>query len=199
MHRERGADAGLALDRDEPVALTHDAVDGRETETRPLADVLRREERLEQVRARLRRNADAVVDHAQPHVVARHRLHVRRDVDLRSTNTRDLESDVAAGRQRVAGVQHEIEDRLLDLRRIDLDDSGLRRTARTSSVMSSRISRASMFFRPATVAIEIHLLRHEDLFAAEREQLLRQRRRTLSRLLDLLEIGAIGIGPRRGG
>ena len=62
--------ARLAVDGDEAVALADDAVHRREAEAGALADVLRREERLEQMRARLRRHADAVVDDAQPHVVA---------------------------------------------------------------------------------------------------------------------------------
>ena len=59
--------------------------------------------------------------------------------------------------------------------------------------MSSRISRASMLCRPATVSIEIDVLRHQHLLAAEGQQLLRQRRGALPGFLDLLEIGAIRI------
>src|SRR3954471_24849082 len=50
---ERGAFARLAGDADVAAALRHDPVDGREPEARALAGLLRREERLEDVLARL--------------------------------------------------------------------------------------------------------------------------------------------------
>ena len=193
MNGKGRADARLALDGDESIALAYDAVNGRQTETSPLANVLRREEGFEQMGACLRRNPDAVIDDAHPDVVARHRLHVGWDIDLRSTYARDLQPDVAAGRQRVACVQHEVEDRLLDLRWIHFDGRGLTgQLARQRDVLSNEAHQH--VFETGDGLVEVHVFRHQDLFAAEREQLLRERRGALSRLLDFLEIRAIGIG-----
>ena len=61
---------GLAVDADEPAVLLHDAVHRRETEAGALPDVLRREERLEQVRLRGGVHAAAGVAHGEHHVVA---------------------------------------------------------------------------------------------------------------------------------
>src|SRR5688572_29578685 len=63
-----------ALDRDEAATVTHDPIDEGQAEARTLADLLRGEERLEQVRLDLGRHADAIVADAHAHVVSgRHR------------------------------------------------------------------------------------------------------------------------------
>ena len=144
---------GLALDRDEPVALAHDAVaptPGRARCPCPTSFVVKNgSNRCARASGG---NADAVVDRR---AAARSRRRAAGRSGGSSTcerpHARDLEPDAAAGRQRVARVQHQIQDRLLDLRRIDADDGRRSAPARTSSVMSSRISRASMLCRPATV------------------------------------------------
>ena len=99
---------------------------------------------------------------------------------------------MAAGRQRVARVQHEIEDRLFDLRRIDPDHRRRRRQlARQRDVLANQPRQHAL--QPDDGLIEVHFLRHQHLLAAERQQLLRQRRGALPRFLDLFEVGAIGI------
>src|SRR5260221_522831 len=57
--REGGALAGLAVDEDEAAGLLDDAVDGGEAEAGAGADFLGREERLEDAREILARDADA--------------------------------------------------------------------------------------------------------------------------------------------
>ncbi len=71
IDRESGAAAGLTLGRDEAPILLDDAVDGRQTQPGPLADVLGREERLEDVRAGGLIHALAVVAHREHDIVAR--------------------------------------------------------------------------------------------------------------------------------
>ena len=50
VYQERGAPLGRPLDRDPPAMCLHDGVGDREPEPRPLARLLGREERREQVR-----------------------------------------------------------------------------------------------------------------------------------------------------
>src|SRR6185437_12047309 len=57
--RERGALLGLAVDEDESAGLLDDAIDGGEAEAGAGADFLGREERLEDARQILARDADA--------------------------------------------------------------------------------------------------------------------------------------------
>jgi hypothetical protein len=99
---------------------------------------------------------------------------------------------VAARRQRIARVQHEVEDRLFDLRRIHFHcRRPIGQLAGQRDVLADETREHAS--QPGHGLIQVHILRHEDLFAAEGEQLLRQRRRPLSRFLDFLEIGAVGI------
>ena len=150
MHRERRAASRLALDGDEAVALADDAVHRREAEAGAFAELLGGEERLEQMRARLGRNADAVVDDAQAHEVAGGGRRGR--LALRDGDRADLDADAAAARQRVARVQHQVQNHLLDLMRIDANPSWpVGDLAVQVSVMSSRMRRPSMLCRPLTV------------------------------------------------
>ena len=141
-----------------------------------------------------RRNADAVVADAQPDVRLG-RVRIGRARHIAPGETRHVNPDPAAGGQRIAGVQHEIENRLLDLRRIDFDQRRLvRHLARQLDVFANQARQHAL--QPENGLIEIDLLREKHLLAAERQQLLRQRRRALPRLLDFLEGRSIRIVRR---
>ena len=76
--RELRALARLAVDEDEAAGLLDDAVDGREAEPGAGADLLGREERLEDARQILLGDADAGIGDLDQHIIAgRHDL-VRR-------------------------------------------------------------------------------------------------------------------------
>src|SRR5439155_12013232 len=70
VDREDAARSQRALDPDISAALTDDAVDRRQTESRPLAQRLRREEGLEDAGTSLRVHADARVPDRERHVRA---------------------------------------------------------------------------------------------------------------------------------
>ena len=67
--------ARLAVHEDEAAALFHRPIDHRETEAGPLADLFRREERLEDVRLRFGAHAVPGIGDAQRDVRARRHRH----------------------------------------------------------------------------------------------------------------------------
>src|SRR5262249_11150466 len=69
--RERGAPALLGIDIDEATGLLDDAVHGRQPEPGALADLLGREERLEDLFPDVGGNARAGIRDLDPHVVRR--------------------------------------------------------------------------------------------------------------------------------
>ena len=91
-------DRAVAVNR--AVVLAHDAVGDRQAEARAAADRLGREERIVDARQLLRRNAGAGVGDLGDHAIA---------VDAR----RDRQP--AAARHRVAGVEEQVQEHLLQL------------------------------------------------------------------------------------
>src|SRR5439155_16011877 len=71
VHAERGALSRLGLHPDVAAALVHDAVYRGETQPGPLALVLGREERLEEMALGLAVHVDTAVAHLEHHVRAR--------------------------------------------------------------------------------------------------------------------------------
>ena len=105
-HTEAAPPAGCALDLDPPTVVGDEAVADRQPQARPLADRLGREERVEYPRQDLLRDAAAVVRQLQNHLVA-----PRPGLDL------DPPGAPPRGLDRLHGVDQEIQDHLVDLRR----------------------------------------------------------------------------------
>ncbi len=85
--------------------LLHDGIGDRQPEPGPLADLFRREKRVEDLRLKIVRNSRSVVVDLENHAVVFDALPAADDEDA-----------AAVGRQhRLLGVDHEIEQHLLDL------------------------------------------------------------------------------------
>src|SRR5207302_1781426 len=116
----------LAVHPDEAAAPLHDAVYRRQPDAGPGIRVFGREVRLEQVRLRLRRHPGAGIAHGEQHVLAgRHRALVCH-VALVELDVLRFDGDPATPRHRVARVQHQVEQYLLELAWIRLDAGGAR-------------------------------------------------------------------------
>src|SRR5262245_23456274 len=104
---EDAAAADLALDVDAAAVVADDAVADRQPQPRPLPHRLGGEERLEGVRQVLRADAAAVV----------------LDLDHRPSLLAGPRADLhdAAGAARLGGVHQDVEENLVDLRRLTLD------------------------------------------------------------------------------
>ncbi len=177
QHAERRAAAELALDLEVAAALLDDPVDGREAEPGPLRP-LRREERLDSAGAGVRIHPDAAVPHGQGDERAVGRGHVR-----------GLDRQRAAARHRVPGVDGEVDEHLLDLPWIGLHaPKGSPRQRDELDVLADHAPEHRL--DSLDDGVEVQHLRLEQLVAAEREQLARERGRPLRRLLDLLRAGA---------
>jgi len=106
---------------DIPAALLHEAVHHGETESRPLADSLRREEGLEDSSFQFRRHTVSRVADHEAHIPAgRHRLSAHRhgctQIDSLGSNRQP------AGRKRIARVDGQVDENLSKVTRIDLHE-----------------------------------------------------------------------------
>ena len=142
-----GAVAWLAHDGDVAAALLDDAVHDRESETGALALLLRREERLEELRARLLVDAGAGVADAQPGVASRVPFDQRDRRGLVQLDLLDFDREAAPVGHRVPCVDHEVEHDLLDLRRVGAHLDRFWTDAITNSI-SGPISRRSIVSMP---------------------------------------------------
>ena len=124
---------GARVDLDRAAALLDDAVDGREAEAG--AAFLRREERLEELLALAPRSC-----RCRCRVSAQRRRARRSSV----TTFSGLDRQRAAVRHRVARVDGEVDDHLLDLRRVGAAPSRARARASITSSTSSPIRRRSI-------------------------------------------------------
>ena len=104
-----GPPAGLAFHLNPAARLHHDAVDGGESQARPVFRFFRGEERLEDVDPSCFVHAEAVVAYGEPHAFVQRRFPRQVLCDERQGST--------AG-HRIAGVDDEIHQNLFDLRRV---------------------------------------------------------------------------------
>ena len=117
--------AGLALEANGAAALGDRAVHAREAEARPDALRLRGEERLERPLPRLGVHALAVVGDGDDGRTSRRplvpeaRLIAAATALLRRLDRRDGDRQRATGRHRVAGIEGQVDERLLDSLGID--------------------------------------------------------------------------------
>src|ERR1700736_2687294 len=108
-------DIRLTVHPDEPVALLHDAVDHGEPQAGAAANLLRGEERLEDLEPRRLLHADAGIAHREQRVLARYQWPVRLGVLLVERHLLRLDGQLSPGRHRVARVDGEVHDDLLEL------------------------------------------------------------------------------------
>src|SRR5262247_3109780 len=114
MDRKRGALAQPTGDGDMSTALGNDAVYRRESEPRAAVGVFRREERLEDSGACLVAHADARIAELEHDVAPRWQNGIRRrDRSDLGISRRDAKR--SAFRHRIAGVEREVEQHLLQL------------------------------------------------------------------------------------
>src|SRR5262249_51724222 len=107
--------SGLAPDENVPAALLDDPVDGRKAEPRSLVPLLRGEERLEDPLAGLLVHSHPGVAYGEHDPGAGARAELRRDASFAGAQLPRLDRERAAFRHRVAGVDGEIQDHLLEL------------------------------------------------------------------------------------
>ena len=204
MDREVNGEArpppGLALGKDEAARLFDDAIDGRETEARALPLLLGGEERLEDLGEVLGRDAAArVLDH-QAGIFA-HRQHVAAlGAHVGGGDALGGERQPAAAvdrfrLHRVARVDHQVDDHLLELRRV--------RAHRAEVAVVPDDELDLLADQPLEhlrdVGDDVGQLEHlgpQRLLAREGEELTGQRRGARRVRADLLDVVVIGIARR---
>ena len=164
-----------------------DPVDGGEAEAGAFAFALGGEERLEGPLDRLLVHADAGVAHFQADVAARLGVGVHVGVLLVEVGLVDLDHQAPAVRHRVASVDGQVDQHLLDLAGIGLD--------RTAVLAEAGDQLDPLPQRPAQEVLQlgddvaqIQQLRLDDLAAAEDQQLAGQRRGALGGAADFLHV-----------
>ena len=166
---DRGAFADLAVDLDVAARLLDQAVHHRQPQARALALGLGREEGLEGLVDDFLRHAAAGVAHGQQHVLAGRDLRVRGAVGGVQRGVGDLDGEPAGAVHGVAGVDRQVQDRVLELRRVDL---GGPQAARDHHLDVDLLAQGAPHhvFHAGQQAADLDRLRLERLAARERQQ-----------------------------
>ena len=194
---ERGALADLALHRDEAAGLLDDAVDGRKTKARAVADRLGGEERLENLGLVFRRDADAGVGDFDQHIVAgRHQ----------SGADRARAGEQVAFEVRMVTVPPSggMASRAFTTRltiAFEIWPSSARTAQRSGACSNFRVTRSPSSRRSSSdssviVSASASTLRLQRLLAREGEQLAHQARGAHRVLPHLVDLGEGGIARR---
>ena len=163
-----------------PARLLGEAEHHRQPEPGALARLLRGEERLEDPCEHLGRHAGAGVRHGQHHVVAGRHLGVPARVVLVQHLVGNLDRQPAAAGHGVAGVQGEVQQRALDLRRVGHGGPQARRVHDADlDVLAQRPLQQVRHVGQQRGEVDRH--GRERLLARERQQLLGQRGAALGR------------------
>jgi hypothetical protein len=190
---EGAARARLAVDLDAASALTDDPVDRRQA----VARLLRREEGLEDPGPGVRVHPGPGVGHRHPHVGAGADLGMPIGVRPAGFDHGRLDGDPSPVGHRVAGVDHEVHDHLLDLAAVHLDLAEA--PARHHHQLHLLADQALQQFGHAGDDLaEIQERRLEHLLPAERQELPGQQRRPLRGLVDALDRAAMRMVGRHG-
>ena len=167
--------------------MLYDAVDRREAEPCALAGLLGGEERLEDPSLRLRVHPGTGVRHGQHDVATRLGNGVAPHVGFVHLDVRRLDNEVSPLRHGVARVDREVHDDLLELPRVDLHLAQVPGERRGEPHVGPQEPREQLL-GTRQYFVDVEHLRLEHLLAAEREQLPRQRARSLGGLADLLDV-----------
>src|SRR5262249_19113510 len=100
------------------VRLMGKAIDLRQSETGTFAECFRREERLENPRQDVRRDADTGIHHRKGDEVSLKLIH---PVALLQADVLRRQLDQASARPGIAGVARDVDERQFELRDVDLD------------------------------------------------------------------------------
>ena len=171
----RGALARFAVDGDMAVGLLDQPVDHAESQTAALAGFLGGEERLESAFQRLGRHAHAGVADRQYDIRPGPHLGLRRGVILFDQDVGGFQRKSAALGHGVAGVDHQVEQGVLELGRIDqrlLQIVGQRRLDPDVGAQGA----PHQLQHPQHQLVQVGRLRQQGLAARERQQPLGQLR-----------------------
>src|SRR5690348_2622822 len=116
MHAEQTSMPRLAVNVDESAVLLDDTIRRRQPHPATLAAVLRRKERLEDAFASFRIHAHSSVADGQDGISARRHVGIESAIGFVELGHLRLNSEPAAVRHGIAGVQTQIHEHLLDLR-----------------------------------------------------------------------------------
>ena len=103
-----------------------------------------------------------------------------------------LNRELPAARHGVGGIDHQIDENLLELRRIHHDEADPWRE-RNHQVDMLEYEPLEHRLHAADDHVDVENFRLQDLFSAEGEELSREARSTFSRLLDLEQVRTPGI------
>ena len=184
---EDGSVPGLAVDRDVSAALLGDAVHRGQPEPGALAHLLGGEEGLEDVRLDLGGHAVAGIADREHDVGARLDLGMGPGVGLVQGHVAGRERQPAPVRHRVAGVDGQVEQDLLDLPRVGLDAPGGRiERGRDLDVLADHATQQGL--DSGHDGVQIQHARLQDLLAAEGQELMRELGGALGGALDDLDL-----------
>ena len=161
---------------------------GREAHAVAFAELLGREERLEQPLVHVRLDAAAFVQHGEAHVEARHHRHPQVFVALVQDGIRRHDAELATRRHRVARIGRQVGQQLVELHGIDVHAAQIRREIEVDLHFAGG-SVPQQLLHVAQDAIEIKDNGLRRLLAAERHQLARQRGRLHRRGANAGEVG----------
>ena len=178
----------LAVDPHAAAALLDDPVDRREAEARAVPERLRGEERLEDVRERLGVHADAGVADGEHHVRADDGVGVLGDVLLVELDVRRVDREQPAVGHRVARVDGEVHEDLLELVRVGEHGIQGRRERRDELDVLADQSREHRR-QAGDDVVQLEHARLQDLPPAESEELTGEDGRALGGGRDLVELG----------
>ena len=174
----------LRVDGDVAVALLHNAVHRRQTETGPFAHFLRCKEWLEEMGAHRGVHARAAVGHGHHRVGPGDGTQMCLRERLVQLHIGRLDGQLPAVGHGIARVHGKIHEHLLDL-------VGIREHGDQGDMLTDQPPQHAVHIRHHDVEIEDLRLQH--LSPAVREQLPRERRRALGCLADLLDILALRV------
>ena len=191
VEAHRRALADLRVDPHLPARLAHEAVDHRQAEARALADRLRREERVERLGDDIRAHAGAGIGHAEREVLAGIEVALL-GATVVEPFVGGLDGDAPAIRHRVAGVDAEVEQRILELARIDQHRP---QPARGHHFEGDRRAdgAAEQILHAHHQPVHVGGLRVQGLAPREGEQAVGQRRRALGGTLRGVDV-AVDLG-----
>jgi hypothetical protein len=191
IETELGAPPRLRIEIDESVVGGDDAVDHGEPHARSTGSSFRREERLEGAIARLRIHADALVADRDADVEVAVRL--RRDLSnfvARTDGRRDAQ--LAAVGHRVAGVDAEVQKRLVELVLIGVDQRQVGSEIARNADVPGKVRRDHLDDF-AEDLVDVDDPETPLLLAGERQKMPHHRRAPGDRLLDRFQ--ALGLSP----
>ncbi len=184
VHAEGRPGPGLTRESDVSTGPLHDVVNRGEAEARPSSELLGREKRFEEVRLDRLGHALSAVGDREKHVATRGNAGVTRRGDRVDGDAARADVQLTAARHGVAGVHHEIEQKLLDLSLVDPDAS--RRLDQLKLELHVLAEDApNHLLGPVDVSTEVHEPRIAPLPPPEGEELAGDEGGTLRGIRDL--------------